>query len=85
MNENQRWKARRDRAQRAAGDRLMKRAHSEVCHKHFPDWPEDKVAAAWSLMAADGLLDELIAIAEGLSEEQWMAVRKAAERAGGDS
>ncbi len=85
MNDSQRWKARRDRAQRAACARLMERALSEVCHKHLPDWPEDKVAAAWSLMSAGGLVDEMIAIAEGMSEEQWAAVRKAAEQAGGDA
>lgn len=85
MNDNQRWKARRERAQRAAIDRLMKSALSEVCQKHLPDWPEDKVAAAWSLMSAGGLVDEMIAIAEGMSEEQWAAVRKAAGQVDGDA
>lgn len=82
MNDNQRWRARRDRAQRAARDRLMKRALSEVCQQHLPGWTEDKVAAAWALMSAEGLVDELAAIAQGMSEEQYAAFRKAAASEG---
>ena len=85
MNDNQRWRARRDRAQRAASARVMQRTHSEVCQRHFPDWPKDKVAAAWALMSAEGLVDELAAIAQGMSEEQYAAFRKAAEEAGGEA
>lgn len=85
MNENQRWKKRRDRAIGAALVRQMKRSHSEVCQKFFPDWPEDKVAAAWSMMMAEGLVEDMIALAAEMSEEEWVAFRSAAEQALGET
>jgi hypothetical protein len=85
MNSRKRWKARRDAAKQAACTLIMQQAHAEICQRHFPDWNADKVATAWSLMAASGLVEEMMSLAEGLSDEQWEAVRKVAEQAGGEA
>ena len=84
MNDNQRWRARRDRALGAALVRQIKRTHADVCRKHLPDWPEEKVAAAFTMMSAEGLIGDIIDLAAGMSDEQWAAFRNAAEQARGE-